>query len=292
MPPRPRTTTIELGVDTLCYHLRLTRGELSHEDVIREIAGAGFRLLQLNAKSGGLDGWTLASCRQLGDTAKRHDVALIYSGMDIGRSGDNRRAALARTRRWLRQAKAFGSPILRVYSRGFWQELPHEGAAHRAEIEYLERLLPEIERAAEELGMVVALENHSNLPAAELRDLIRSLDSSTLRVHLDLTNYVSVFEDPVRTVELLAPYAVSGHVKDFAVESIPNPDAQHRMGFRVLWRYPGEGLADFAAMLPLLARRTQASRFPLTIEGLDHEVGDTNQVTQLVRAREALARFL
>jgi sugar phosphate isomerase/epimerase len=287
-----RGARIDLGVDTLCYHLRLTRGEVSHEEVIREISDAGFRTLQLNAKSGGLDGWDLRSCRRLGDTARRYDVALVYSGMDIGRSGDNRRAARARARRWLRQAKALGSSILRVYSRGFWQELPHEGAAHRAELDFLERLLPEIEEDAGELGIIVALENHSNLPAAELRELIRSVDSPTIRVHLDLINHVSVFENDVRTIELLAPYAVSGHVRDFAVETIPNPDGAHRMGFRVLWRYPGEGLADFGAMLPLLSRRLKVSRFPLTIEGLDHEIGETNQVSKLTRAREVLEQFL
>ena len=71
--------------------------------------------------------------------------------------------------------------------------------------------------------------------------------SARVGVFLDLINPVAALENPVAVVERLAPLAHAGHVKDYVFRSIPTDDGYHRRGFEVLYRYPGEGVADLPA---------------------------------------------
>jgi sugar phosphate isomerase/epimerase len=70
-------------------------------------------------------------------------------------------------------------------------------------------------------------------------------------------------------VERLAPHAPAGHVKDFAFRSLPNADGHHRHGFELLYVYPGEGVADLAALMGALRRGIDGREFFLAVEGLD-----------------------
>ena len=89
-------------------------------------------------------------------------------------------------------------------------------------------------------------------------------------------------------VEQLAPFAVAGHVKDFVLESIHNDDGYHRRGFSVLYRYPGEGVADLPAVWSALAAGLGGRELPLAVEGLDNR-GDVRD--QVERLRGALRRL-
>lgn len=99
-------------------------------------------------------------------------------------------------------------------------------------------LLPDLHRA----GVALAIENHADLPAADLADLVRRIDDPAVGVCLDTANSIGLLERPEETVEALAPLAVQVHVKDFAVE----PAA---IGYRVTGRPLGEGWLDLAGVL-------------------------------------------
>ena len=101
-----------------------------------------------------------------------------------------------------------------------------------------------------------------------------------MRVFLDLINPVSALEDPEPVVRALAPLAVAGHVKDYALESIWTEGRYHRRGFNVLWRYPGEGVADLRALLDALGGRD----LRLSVEGLDNRADVRDQVERLRRS--------
>jgi sugar phosphate isomerase/epimerase len=77
-------------------------------------------------------------------------------------------------------------------------------------------------------------------------------------------------------------------VKDFVLESIYNDDGYHRRGFSVLYRYPGEGVADLPALWSALAAGLGGRELPLAVEGLDNRGGVRDQVD---RVRDAL-RYL
>ena len=74
---------------------------------------------------------------------------------------------------------------------------------------------------------------------------------------------------------------MAGHVKDFVLESIQNEDGYHRRGFSVLYRYPGEGVADLPGDLVRPGRRARGRELPLAVEGLDNRGDVRDQVERL-----------
>jgi hypothetical protein len=72
-----------------------------------------------------------------------------------------------------------------------------------------------------------------------------------------------------------------GHVKDYVLESIYNDDGYHRRGFSVLYRYPGEGVADLPVLWAALAAGLHGRELPLAVEGLDNRGDVRDQVDRL-----------
>ncbi|PYM11410.1 MAG: xylose isomerase, partial [Verrucomicrobia bacterium] len=64
----------------------------------------------------------------------------------------------------------------------------------------------------------LAIENHKDRRAAELLDLLKRISSEYVGVCLDTGNNIALLEDPMETVETLAPFAFSTHLKDMAVQ--------------------------------------------------------------------------
>lgn len=75
-------------------------------------------------------------------------------------------------------------------------------------------LLKEASRAAEDQGVVLALENHIDFTSSEVVRILDSVGSENLRVNFDTGNCLRLFEDPVDAATRLAPYTVSTHTKD------------------------------------------------------------------------------
>jgi sugar phosphate isomerase/epimerase len=100
-------------------------------------------------------------------------------------------------------------------------------------------------------------------------------------VFLDLINPIAALDDPLAVVEALAPLALAGHVKDYVLESIPTDDGYHRRGFAVLYRYPGEGVADLPALMAALRTGAGEHDVWLTIEGLDNRADVADQTARL-----------
>lgn len=83
-------------------------------------------------------------------------------------------------------------------------------------------------------GVKIAIENHQDLRAEEMRYLVEQAGQDYVGVCLDTGNPVVLMEDPLQTVEILAPYAVSSHFRDSAVW-------KHPRGAAWQWVAMGEG---------------------------------------------------
>ena len=118
----------------------------------------------------------------------------------------------------------------------------------------IDRALPIV--LASELPL--AIENHKDWTAEELAALMKERSSEYLGVCLDTGNNIALLDDPMDTIETLAPYALSTHFKDMAVE--PYAD-----GFLLSEVPLGEGIVDlkramlrrFSARAPRLASRSR-----------------------------------
>ena len=277
-----------LGADTLCWHLRLETRDISLEQVLEEAASAGAKYLQLTLHHARER--TADDLSRLARWADELGLRILASGDFLGgaRFGDEPRVAAERVRAWLERADALGSPLLRVTSGFYRADLATTPGAIEAErrwvIEALRTSLP----AVREAGVTLALENHSDFTAAEYRSIVEAVADERVRVFLDVINPVAALEDPVPVVAALAPFAVAGHVKDFELESIQTDGGYHRRGFSVLYRYPGEGIADLPRIWSALAAGLDGRELPIAVEGLDNRADVRDQAERLQRSFEHL----
>ena len=283
---------IVLGVDTLSYHCRLAAGEISLEDVLREIADLGYTFVQFNAvhvrdrDTAGLEG-----LRALADDL---GLGITLSGDVVGRvgNGDTVDGGVERITAWVALAETIGSPFARVSSGFYRAELFDKPGLIAAEQRYVTDTL---RRAVDEVpGTVqILLENHSDFTADEYAEIIARVGSDRVGVFLDLINPISSLQDPLPVISRLAPLAPSGHVKDFRLVSRYVEDRFHRRGFDVQWCYPGEGVADLTSLVGVLAGSAdRAEPYRLSVEGLDNHPGVADQRERLAASLTFLRKLI
>jgi sugar phosphate isomerase/epimerase len=260
---------IHLGVDTLCWHLRLEHGAVKLEDVLEQAAGLGVGFVQVNLHHA--RDRELEELRTLAARADELGLRLLASGDFLGesRNGDSPAVGIGRVHNWLDRAVALGSPVLRVVSGFYRAELMGKPQLIESERRYVVSVLRGALAAADVAGVALLLENHSDFTVDEYRSLVAEAGGST-GVFLDLINPIAALDDPVPVVRALAPLARAGHVKDYVFESIPTDDGYHRRGFAVRYRYPGEGVADLPLLLTALQEGLGGRDFHLSVEGLDN----------------------
>ena len=120
-------------------------------------------------------------------------------------------------------ARALGATRARVaLLSGRRYESFDTGAAWQAFVDKwrgtLLRMRPEFERHAFAIG----IENHKDWLAPELAALLRAIDSPHVGACVDFGNNLALLEDPDETIEVLAPFAVTTHLKDMAVRVTPD----------------------------------------------------------------------
>jgi sugar phosphate isomerase/epimerase len=278
---------IHLGVDTLCWHLRLENGAVSLEDVLETSAGLDAEFVQLNLHH--VRTRDVADLSELAARAHGLGLRLLASGdfLGAGRNGDSPELGIDRVHAWLEGAVAVGSPVLRVCSGFYRAELMGKPELIEAERRYVVSVLRGALPAADDAGVALLLENHSDFTVDEYRSLVAEAGGST-GVFLDLINPIAALDDPLPVVRALAPLARAGHVKDYLFESIPTDDGYHRRGFIVRYRYPGEGVADLASLVSALHEGVGDRDFHLSVEGLDNYADADDQRERLASALAVL----
>jgi sugar phosphate isomerase/epimerase len=88
-------------------------------------------------------------------------------------------------------------------------------------------------------GVKIALENHAgDMQAREVRTIIETAGKDFVGSCLDTGNPMWVVEDPLVTLETLAPYVVTSHIRDSVVY-------EHPRGAAAEWVALGDGTIDF-----------------------------------------------
>lgn len=91
---------------------------------------------------------------------------------------------------------------------------------------------------AVDAGVKIAVENHAgDMQAWELATLVEAAGKDYVGVNLDSGNATWTLEDPVRSLEILAPYAVTTSLRDSMIWETAN-------GATIQWTAMGEGCVD------------------------------------------------
>ena len=83
-----------------------------------------------------------------------------------------------------------------------------------------EARLRELAPLAKSLGVKIGVENHLDFSVEELRDLIKRVNSPNVGVIFDVGNTIGTLDDPIEAADILGPYTVATHYKDFAIEEV------------------------------------------------------------------------
>jgi sugar phosphate isomerase/epimerase len=152
-------------------------------------------------------------------------------------------------------AEKLGASVMRICAGGRRTRIA-DWPEHKAGLLTLLRpLLVDAQRH----GVVLAIENHIDLLADELVDLLTTLNSPWVGVCLDTANNLRLFEHPVEVARKLAPWVRATHIKDVCTQ---------RGDPRSFAFWPsvpvGEGLVEIPAILDVL--RTQDYKGLLAVE--------------------------
>jgi 3-oxoisoapionate decarboxylase len=139
----------------------------------------------------------------------------------------------------IRAARALGSPVLRVVL-GTWEDRLTDGGIDR-HIEATVKVCRSQRSRAIDAGVKIAVENHAgDMHSTELVRLIESAGREYVGANLDMGNALWTLEDPIDSLERLAPYTLTTSMRDSAVWQSEN-------GARVAWTAMGEGDIDLNA---------------------------------------------
>ena len=188
----------------------------------------------------------------------------------------------------IRVAKALGSPVIRCIL-GMAEDRKSEGGIE-ARIADTVATCKACRSHAVDAGVKIAIENHAgDMQAWELVRLIEAAGKDYVAATLDVGNAVWTFEDPLASLETLAPYVATTGIRDSMVWETSD-------GAIVQWAAMGEGVVDwkrfferFAALCPNVPVQLEIlSGFPRPVPYL-HD--DFWRVWPKARAGD-LAKFL
>jgi sugar phosphate isomerase/epimerase len=104
--------------------------------------------------------------------------------------------------------------------------------------------------------MPLGLENHKDWTVAEMVPLLQQYSSEYLGACIDWGNNMSLLDDPVEVVEKLAPFAISSHIKDMAVE-------EYADGFLLAEVPLGQGMLPMKRLLETVQKARPKVKFSL-----------------------------
>jgi len=232
---------VKIGLDTFCYQITLAAGAYDVFNLIGRMNLLGVEGLQININ--GANGRFLGAEPGNTDHVARVREALDERGFFVEVGGRNTAPEMLFWQ--LRLCADLGADVLRTAV--VLKETPEE--THANTLRDMEEVLP----LAHELGVKIALENHEDLTAEELASIIGDIDDDHVGVCLDTGNGLCVYEDPLKTATLLAPYAISTHVKDQRLVRVEGK--VYSVGTRL-----GSGDVELPGIIEILMKRSGLDR--------------------------------
>lgn len=130
-------------------------------------------------------------------------------------------------------------------------------------------ILREACQAASDMGLKIAMENHADFTVRELASILARVNSPAFGFTVDTANLAFDMDEPLRLAQIMAPYALTTHFKNYRVIRTPQGLALENCSL-------GEGDIDQVAIAETLAQHhpdlhmnieihSQFAPFPLNI---------------------------
>jgi sugar phosphate isomerase/epimerase len=178
-----------------------------------------------------LDLLSSAELHRLDNQAAAYNITI-----EVGTRG----IALEHLHRYINIASAVRSPILRIVV----DTATHYPSPEEV-IEQVQAALPALRGA----GVTLAIENHDRFKARILARVIEAIGDPAVGVCLDTVNSFGALEVPETVIEVLGPFVVNLHIKEFVIKRL-----SHNMGFEITGAPAGQGMLNLPSVLEELLR--------------------------------------
>lgn len=238
-------------------------------DLLDKVALLDLEVLQI-CENLPLTNWDRNDLERLGQAAQLRGVILEVGarGLDVDRLRAN-----------LEVTHVLGAHILRL--------TPWSGAETRQQfpLDKLHHTVEQLLPLCREYDITLAIENYFELPDLELASFVKQVNDAKVGICIDTANSVGLMEKPTKTAQLLAPFVVSLHLKDFVV-------TKPVMGYVVSGVPLGQGWLNARAVLEVI---NQGGRCPNVLLELWMDPAEEVEVTlrredEWVRQSVAYAR--
>ena len=165
----------------------------------------------------------------------------------------------------LRCARDLGSPVLRVVL-GTGEDRKSDGGIE-ARIEDTAKVCRSQRSRSLDLGVKIAVENHAgDMQAWELVTLIETAGKEYVGANMDSGNATWTMEDPLASLQTLAPYVLTTSLRDSAVW-------ESSQGATVQWTAMGDGTVDLKTYFQRFAELCPGIPVHIeTISGFNREI--------------------
>lgn len=255
-PVPANDSPVRLGFDT--YSLRAFNWKIPQ--LLDYAASQKLDTIQISSM-GDYESYEPAYLQKVKDQAARHNI-MLDAGMgcicplskSFSRNGP---PARDRVLEGLRVAKAVGAKSMRCYLGASSDRLGAPGI--EACMEATIKVFQSVRSEAQDLDVKIALENHSgDMQAREARTIIEEAGKDYVASCLDTGNPMWCVEDPFVTLEVLAPYVVTTHLRDSAVFETPR-------GAAAQWVALGDGCIDYVKFVSEFRKLCPKSSMQLEI---------------------------
>jgi sugar phosphate isomerase/epimerase len=244
--------SVKLGLDSYSYHYAAGLWEYTP----RENAPMTALHFLRKAAELGLDGVHFCDPRHLDSleygyvTGLREKAEALGLYLELGTGGTNP----DHLQNMVRAAHVVGSPLVRTF---LGRPRPRTVEAMKEMLAAAAAEIAQVVPVCERYGVGLAVENHQDLTAAELRQLLELTGSEWVGVCFDTGNPLALLEDPLEALETLAPAVKVVHLKDYQMAATGD-------GFALVGCALGEGVVDLTRALEVLS--AQAPKVSLNVE--------------------------
>ena len=214
---------MKTGIDSYCFHRFF--GEV-YDGQDKPAKNLTVEELIVRAKQIDVDGISFESCflpsdedsffADLGSELDRQNLDRVLAwGHPNGLERGKNPAALDDLIRYIPKAVKMKAKVMRITaSCHLWRFEDHQ-----EQIKAVLPMLKQAVKAAEDQGVKLAMENHMDFTAPEIKSIIEQIGSPNFGVTFDSGNFFRMLQDPVEAMEILGPYVFATHLKDLAVDT-------------------------------------------------------------------------
>lgn len=211
---------MKIAIDGYCYHRHFNQHyPLLEQEAVPQLnfwqcleQAIQFQIEGISIESFMLPDPTEDDILKLRQILSAQQLELIWAwGHPSGFESGQNAQALVDFQKHAKIAQALGAKTMRICAGGRKSRPQGTWQNHK------KSLLPLLEKATDfaiQHQLTLALENHVDLLADEIVDLVKTIDSPHFGICLDTANNLRMLEDPWQAIEKMAPYAKATHIKD------------------------------------------------------------------------------